>query len=114
MKLGELRDGVQRAVFCPSWRHRRVVDVGELHVTRERGVLGLLSAPCAQTWRDTQARALRAEVRLLIAGAGRLVAEPLTVAAVGECADLVAGEADEVALADEPFVALCRGLRYAE
>jgi len=51
---------------------------------------------------------------VLVAGATRLVAEPLTVAAVSQCADLIAGEADEVALADDPFVALCRDLRYAE
>jgi hypothetical protein len=50
----------------------------------------------------------------LVAGATRIVAEPLTVAAVSERADLIAGDADEVALADEPFVALCRDPRYAE
>jgi hypothetical protein len=49
--------------------------------------------------------ALLAEVRLLVAGATRVVAEPLTVAAVGQRADLIAGEADEVALAHEPFIA---------
>jgi hypothetical protein len=48
---------------------------------------------------------LRAEERLLVAVAGRLVVEPVTVAAVGQCSDLVAGEPDEVALAREPFVA---------
>jgi hypothetical protein len=56
-------------------------------------------------WAGTDA--LRAEERLLVAGATRIVAEPLTVAAVSERADLIAGEADEVALADEPLVALC-------
>ena len=58
--------------------------------------------------------ALRAEERLLVAGATRIVAEPLTVAAVSQCADLIAGEAGQVALGDKPFVALCRDLRYAE
>ena len=48
---------------------------------------------------------LGAEEWLLVAVAGRLVAEPLTIAAMGERTDLVAGEADEVALADQPFVA---------
>jgi hypothetical protein len=33
-------------------------------------------------------------------------AEPLTVAVVGGREDLIAGEADEVALADEPLVAV--------
>jgi hypothetical protein len=42
---------------------------------------------------------------LPVVGAGRLVAQPAAVAAVGQCSDLVAGESDQVALADEPFVA---------
>ena len=49
--------------------------------------------------------ALPAEERLLVAAATRIVAKPLTVAAVSQRADLIAREADEVALANEPFVA---------
>jgi hypothetical protein len=49
---------------------------------------------------------LQAEEGLLVAVAGRLVAQPLTIATVGEHTDLVVREADEVALAHEPFVSL--------
>jgi hypothetical protein len=59
-------------------------------------------------------RALRFKERLAVAGAARVVEQPVTVAAAGQRSDLVAGQSDEVALADEPFVALCRFARYAE
>ena len=48
---------------------------------------------------------LGAEERLLVGAAVRVVAQPLTVTTMGQRAHLSACEANEVALADEPFIA---------